>query len=487
MINWFDTMKVGKKISFGYGILLAILIIAAVVNSFTIRGLEDLMTETVKSTKVIDALDESKILYLDVEIELWNYIFSDNPETFKVYESTAAAYIESIQKAKSLESNYNLFAEKINEIDRMTQNKMSSMNKAVDFMRKGEKVKAQNILIEAGYRDYAHKIEYLMNEIKEGEFKFRNEIEIKRIESQDQVYWVSIGGSIIALIIGVFFSIVITKSVVNRVSNAINNIASTSTEIAATVNEHEKVASQQAASVNEITTTMNELDVTFSQTASKVSETANEANKATQTAETGLQTVFESSDSMTKLREKVNLIAEQILKLSEQTSQISSITSLVSDIAGQTNLLALNAAVEAARAGEQGKGFAVVAAEIRKLADQSKKSAEKINLLVNDIQKATNATVMVTEEGSKNVDFSIMLSNRAEVAFKELVEFINNTYDISQQTVFTVKQQVAAVKQVVESMNIINAGVKEAAAGISQTKVGVDNLNETAKNLKSIV
>jgi methyl-accepting chemotaxis protein len=48
-------------------------------------------------------------------------------------------------------------------------------------------------------------------------------------------------------------------------------------------------------------------------------------------------------------------------------------------------MLALNASVEAARAGDSGKGFGVVASEIRKLADQSRKSAEKMR----DIQAPT--------------------------------------------------------------------------------------------------
>jgi methyl-accepting chemotaxis protein len=147
----------------------------------------------------------------------------------------------------------------------------------------------------------------------------------------------------------------------------------------------------------------------------------------------------------------------------------------------------LNAAVEAARAGEHGKGFAVVASEIRKLADQSKKSADKINTLVFDIQKATNSTVMATEEGTKNVELSMTSTRQTAESFNEIASFISNTFDVSQQTVFTVKQQVAAVKQVVEAMNAINLGVKETASGLSQTRVGVQKLNETASALKALV
>lgn len=69
------------------------------------------------------------------------------------------------------------------------------------------------------------------------------------------------------------------------------------------------------------------------------------------------------------------------------------IYTLVSELANQTNMLTLNAAFEAVRAGEHGKGFGIVASEIWKLAHQSKKSAERINALVQDIQRATNSTV----------------------------------------------------------------------------------------------
>ena len=181
------------------------------------------------------------------------------------------------------------------------------------------------------------------------------------------------------------------------------------------------------------------------------------------------------------------LVATNHHCLSEKTAQISAITNQVGDLASQTNMLALNAAVEAARAGEHGKGFAVVAAEIRKLADASRKSAERINALVDDIQKATNATVMATEESTKTVEKAIQRAQATVNAFNEVKEASSSAGDTAQQTLLSVPQQVSAVKQVLESMDALSTGSRETAIAIGQSRIGSETLREAVVRLKSTI
>ncbi|PLZ39476.1 chemotaxis protein, partial [Fischerella thermalis WC542] len=204
-------------------------------------------------------------------------------------------------------------------------------------------------------------------------------------------------------------------------------------------------------------------------------------------AEGGSQAVKETLEGMFILEKKVSAIAAQIVHLSEQANQIASISQIVSDLANQTNMLALNSSVEAVRAGEYGKGFAVVANEIRRLSDQSQKSAEKINVLVSKIQKAINSTVMVTEEGTKTVKTGLENAQKTDQAFAGVADAINYMVVNNQQISLNLKQQLDAIQQVVQAMDIINKGAQETAAGINQTKLGTEQLSDVALTLKRMV
>ncbi len=285
----------------------------------------------------------------------------------------------------------------------------------------------------------------------------------------------------------IFYALWAIASGVNRrFEEVAQAITESSTDIATTMSQQERIANDQAASVNETTTTMDELGASSRQSAEQAEAAAADARNALGLTEGGSKAVERTLRDMSLLKAKVGEIAEQILRLSEQTSQIRNISGLVSDLANQTNMLALNAAVEAVRAGEQGKGFAVVAAEIRKLADQSQQSTEKINGLVLDIQTAINSTVIVTDQGSKTVNASLQVAQETAEAFEGVTDAINNITLSTQQISLSAKQQAIAIQQVVQAMNSLNTVADQTAQGISQVKTGTERLNSVANNLKTL-
>ncbi len=265
----------------------------------------------------------------------------------------------------------------------------------------------------------------------------------------------------------------IAKRLTTPIVTSITELTAMTTQLAATVDEHERSLALQSSAMSETTATMTELEASFQQSAEQANLSATSARHALTLTGEETDIVQHTRGGTASLKAKVEAIAEQILQLSERTSQIARMTDLVRELASQTNLLALNAAVEAARAGEHGKGFAVVGAEIRKLADQSKQSAERITTLVSDIHQATNATVMATEEGTKTVS--------------ALAGSITGVFESTQQTLLNVRQQVAAVGQVVTAMNDLKRGAMETAASIVQTKRVITHLTEVAQTLQATV
>ncbi|GAB4190556.1 MAG: hypothetical protein Fur006_32720 [Coleofasciculaceae cyanobacterium] len=292
-----------------------------------------------------------------------------------------------------------------------------------------------------------------------------------------------LGSLATVLPLGIFRS----RQLVNLIQQLVSRISTASHQIFSTLDEQERVASQQAASVNETTATMDELEASSRQSAEQAKAAVAAAQQALVLTKDGTQAVGESLEGMFALEQKVGAIAQQIVRLSEQANQIGSISQLVSDLANKTNMLALNSSVEAIRAGEHGKGFSVVANEIRKLADQSQNSAEKISVLVSEIQSAINSTVMVTDEGTKTVAAGVQIAQKTDQAFTGVADAVNKVVLNNQQISLNLKQQVDAIQQVVQAMESINQGAKETAVGINQTKVGTQQLNETALNLQQMV
>lgn len=291
-----------------------------------------------------------------------------------------------------------------------------------------------------------------------------------------------LGSSALAVVIALWLAASISRKITANASQ----LSAASVEIAATIDEHERTASQQSAAANETSATITELSVSSRQSAEQAANAAAVAEKASTATTQGGDITHQAVVAMSNLKDKIAAVAEQILRLGEQTGQIGGIAMLVKDLSAQINMLALNAAVEAARAGEHGKGFAVVASEVRKLADQSKKSAEQAMTLVADIQKATNSSIMMTEEGTRTVAEVTQLAQKVAELFNNLTGMAGSVNENAQQVMLNSRQQSAAFTQVVEATNSIAAGAKETAAGISQTKIGVQKMNEAAENLKAI-
>ncbi|WP_448560998.1 HAMP domain-containing methyl-accepting chemotaxis protein [Trichothermofontia sp.] len=334
------------------------------------------------------------------------------------------------------------------------------------------------------------KIDPVVNKIQE---LSKLQIEVakqERLKAAEIYQWTRVVFIIIlvlALLLASPLGYLISRLVTATLKDTINKVAKATMEIASATEEHERVAAQQAASVQQTTTTMDELNAFAQSSAQQAEAVATQAQESRNLADNGTKAAQETLQSIYFLKEKVEAIAQQISQLSGQAQQIGAISGLVSELANQTNMLALNAAVEAVRAGEEGKGFAIVAAEIRKLADQSKQSSERINLLVADIQTAINNTVVATEAGTQTVDTSVTTVQASSDAFAKVAQATDHVVFSSQQIALSAEQQVKAIREVLDAMHTINRSAVETTRSIAQTKLGTQQLNEIVTHLQAMV
>lgn len=269
-----------------------------------------------------------------------------------------------------------------------------------------------------------------------------------------------------------------------QIRDSAQGIGAATSEILAAVSQHTASANEQSAAISQTTATVEEVRTSAEQAARKANEVAQLAQTSLKVSQDGARAVQAIIAGMNDIRTKVQTIAQDILALSEQTQQIGEITETVNDIADQSNLLALNAAIEAAKAGEQGKGFAVVAAEVRNLAEQSKQATGRVRAILGEIQKATNAAVLATEQGSKGVESGMGLTQRAGEVIEQLGETIREAAQSSQQIAASAHQQSGAMEQISNAIKDVNQATTQFLAGARQSQLAAEGLNGMARQLQ---
>ena len=160
-------------------------------------------------------------------------------------------------------------------------------------------------------------------------------------------------------------------SIVHKVKGSSETFANAARQISETSMTLSQSASEQAAVIERTTTDVHDMATSIDLSSRNATDTDSIARTASAEAEQG-----------------VDAVRTMIASLRSITGELA----LIDAVAHQTNLLALNAAIEAARAGEHGRGFAVVAAEVRQLAERTKKIAAGVGDISRDSETIAERT-----------------------------------------------------------------------------------------------
>lgn len=221
----------------------------------------------------------------------------------------------------------------------------------------------------------------------------------------------------------------------------------------------------------------------------------------TDMAEQGIQNMMSSADNVMKniregtvlitnlkeQAEEVNVVnsatMESVNRLSNRAYEVHEITNTILDISSQTNLLALNASIEAARAGEAGKGFAVVADQIRQLSENTRESANKITIIIEELIKEVETTNSRINTSNTTIIKQNDMIETTGKSFSVIQEEVNELIKDINNTEATMNAILKATGTIGEQISNISATSEEVAASSMQ---GVDISEQAVVDLKNV-
>ena len=248
-------------------------------------------------------------------------------------------------------------------------------------------------------------------------------------------------------------------STLKNVREAARAVAAGSGNLADASQSLAEGATDQAASVEEMQATIDEITTALERTAAEVNNSVEKAENCADEAE--------------KSRLEMDTLMAAMNRISETSQKIGNIIAEMEDIASQTNLLSLNASIEAARAGEAGLGFAVVADEIRKLAEQSAKSA-------------TNSRTLI-EESVAEVNNGNEAAKRTSEVLLGVVSSIHEIAENSREISAVAVQQAQAMEQANAGVERISEVVQANSATAEEASATSEELSAEAINMEELV
>ncbi len=257
-------------------------------------------------------------------------------------------------------------------------------------------------------------------------------------------------------------------------------------------------ASAQKESLVETESRIKNMEQNIEKSISAMSIGLDSVKKTLEHAAQGNELANATVNQMHDIAAAVEDSAKIVHELGENSKEIGSIVEVISGIAEQTNLLALNAAIEAARAGEHGRGFAVVAEEVRKLAEGSQQSVQRIGNIIGTIQETTEKAVVTMQTGYKQV-----IEGRGNVeatgnSFNEILNMIKQAEENSQQVMQIISSFREPISDIVnrtekisnmsveieQKMESISLATAEQASSIVEISDNSNDLTELSKTMR---
>ncbi|MGY5240935.1 methyl-accepting chemotaxis protein [Clostridium tertium] len=272
-------------------------------------------------------------------------------------------------------------------------------------------------------------------------------------------------------------------------------------EVAKSVQQIAEGATNQAAQLDEGVRVVGELEDEVNKSIESSDRMLNTSKEVKISSTEGIVAIENLSEIYEKNKEASENMALKVDMLSTKSEEIGIIIDAIKSITEQTNLLALNASIEAARAGEVGRGFAVVAEEVRKLAEESAKSATEINSVIGEIKgnikeiyedtvttrklnDDTQASLLKTKEKFGVIDNNI---NELEENIKEVTYSLDKITQSKDTVVYKISEVAAVSQETAAITEEVSAASEEQSSGLQEMAGEAETLKDYSEILNNLI
>jgi methyl-accepting chemotaxis protein len=504
------SLRIGTRLAIGFGIILAMLIIALGADSFVstrnreamIAGLEVNNAKTALASDIKGALLEGGIAMRNIGLQ--SDLAAMKKEEQKVM-ALRKRFTEARDKLTSLgvDATEKQILADLSRLEQETDGPFKEAIRLVTAFNSEDAIKLITSRIDPLNQQALAEI----NKLVDIQQAAAHRVLDNTVESGRQLMAMLFAIGAIALAIGGAFAWMLTRSIVQPLQDAVQVARRVAAgELGSQVNvtgsdevsqllhalhemngslqkivgevrsgtESISVASREIASGNADLSSRTEMQASaLQETANSMGQLTNIVKQNAGSAREANQLVISASGIAAKGGEVVGQVVGTMGSIKDSSRKIVDIIGVIDGIAFQTNILALNAAVEAARAGEQGRGFAVVAAEVRSLAQRSAGAAKEIKQLISDSVEKVDAGGRLVDQAGKTMD--------------DIVNAVTQVADLMREITAASEEQSADIEEVNRAIAQMDEMTQQNAALVEQAAAAAQSMQDQASVLEKAV